>query len=71
MAGYEPSSKASQAVLVNFQDGGSFALFKKAGAGSWQGVLGGLPGICVEQRFFPKAVLAAWSLPTTHPASMC
>jgi hypothetical protein len=71
MAGYEPSSKASQAVQVNFQDGGDFGLFKRVGAGPWQASLGSVPGICVEQRFFPKAVLAAWSLPTTHPAGMC
>ncbi|TVZ05642.1 hypothetical protein EAS64_14145 [Trebonia kvetii] len=71
MASYETSSKASQAVQVNFQDGGDTGLFKRVGAGTWQASLGGMPGICVELRFFPKAVLAAWSLPTTHPASMC
>jgi hypothetical protein len=71
MAGYEPSSKASQDVQVNFQDGGDFGLFKRVGAGPWQASLGGMPGICVELRFFPKPVLAAWSLPITHPAGMC
>lgn len=71
MAGYEPSSKASGAVQVNFQDGGDLGLFKRVGAGQWQASLGGVPVICVELRFFPKAVLTAWALPATHPSGMC
>jgi hypothetical protein len=71
MARYDPSRKAPQAVEVSFQDGGSIGFFKRVGAGPWQASLGGVPVICEELRFFPKAALAAWSLPTTHPASMC
>jgi hypothetical protein len=69
-ASYEVSSKAPQDVQVNFQDGGDTGLFKKVGTGPWQASLGGDPGLCVDLHFFPKAVLAAWSLPTTHPAAM-
>jgi hypothetical protein len=71
-AHFEPSATASQQVQVNFQDGGSFGLFKKVGTGPWQAVIGGEPGVCAELRFFPKAVLAVWLLPTAPPQqNMC
>jgi hypothetical protein len=71
-AHFEPSTTASQEVQVNFQDGGSYGLFKKVGTGSWQVVIGGEPGVCAELRFFPKKVLTAWSQPTTPPEqNMC
>ena len=71
IARYSPSRRASQAVDISFQDGGDMGFFKRAGAGAWQAWLGGVPVTCAELRFFPKAALAAWSLPTTHPSGMC
>jgi hypothetical protein len=41
-----------------------------AAAGAWQGRVGGIPPICGEVAFFPKAVLAAWSMPTSVPAPL-
>jgi len=70
LASFEPSSAASQSVLVGFQDGGSMGMFRKTGAGSWQVELGGIPAWCAESQFFPLPVLAAWSMPTTKPAGL-
>lgn len=61
-ADFAPSSTASFKVLVGFQDGASIGLFTRIGNGSWQVQLGGEPVVCAEVRFFPQAVLTAWSL---------
>jgi hypothetical protein len=63
LARFDPSSAASLDVQVGFQDGGGTAMYQKAGAGPWQ--MGGVPGFpefCGEVKFFPAAVLAAWSI---------
>ncbi|MGH3296932.1 MAG: hypothetical protein ACRDP7_34575 [Trebonia sp.] len=65
MASYEPASTDSQTVIVSFQDGGQQGFFKKVGSGPWQAALGGAPVTCYEVRFFPLAVLNAWSVPTS------
>ena len=71
-AKYEPASTDSLTVQVGFQDGGGDGFFKKAGSGPWQVTIGGEPVTCGALRFFPQAVLLAWSLPTSAtPASMC
>jgi hypothetical protein len=67
LASFVPSAAAPQNVLVGFQDGGATGLFTKAGRGTWQVRQGGVPGICAELKFFPPAVLTAWSLPTAPP----
>ncbi len=71
MANFDPSSTAPMDVVVDFQDGGSTGLFQKAGAGPWQVQLGSVPPICAELRFFPSAILAAWSMPTAAPTGVC
>lgn len=68
MAQFVPSKTAPANVAVNFQDGGSSGLFTKIGSGPWQVRGGGIPFFCIEGQFFPKAVLAAWALPTAPPA---
>jgi len=68
MSTYTPASGVPLNVQVSFQDGGATGLFKKTSSGTWQATTGGLPNICAELKFFPKAVLAAWSLPTTPDA---
>jgi len=70
MARFDVSATAVQKYPAGFQDGGDIGEFKKVGTGGWQGVLGGIPVYCGEAAFFPKAVLAAWSLPTSPPAGM-
>jgi hypothetical protein len=70
-AGFAPSSTASAKVLVSFQDGASIGLFTRTGNGSWQVQLAGAPPVCTEARFFPRAVLLAWSLPTETAALGC
>jgi hypothetical protein len=70
-ADFAPSSTASAKVLVGFQDGASLGLFTRIGNGSWQAQLGGAPAVCAEARFFPPAVLMAWSLPTDTAAFGC
>jgi hypothetical protein len=67
-ASYNPVPGAPLAVTVSFQDGGETGLFKKVGSGPWQAVPGTDPNYCRRLRFFPRAVLAAWSMPTTIPA---
>lgn len=64
LANFAPSPTASPKVLVGFQDGLSWGFFSKAGSGPWQAQVGGEPVACLEVRFFPRAVLTAWSLPT-------
>jgi hypothetical protein len=72
MANYEPTTTDPLSVMVGFQDGGSLGYYKKAGSGPWQVSLGGAPAICSELRFFPQAVLEAWSQPTSPPpAAAC
>jgi hypothetical protein len=70
MADFMPAQTAPQNVLVNFQDGGSTGLFTKIGSGPWQVRQGGIPAVCVETRFFPRAVLAAWAISTNRPPGL-
>jgi hypothetical protein len=70
MADFIPAQKAPQNVLVNFQDGGSTGLFTKTGSGPWHVRQGGIPAVCVETQFFPKAVLAAWEISTNRPPGL-
>lgn len=67
LADFAPSSTASLNVQVGFQDGGSYGMYRKAGAGSWQVQQPGFPPICGEAKFFPQAVLMAWSISTSLP----
>jgi hypothetical protein len=67
LAHFEPSSTASLNVQVSFQDGGNFGMFRRTGAGSWQVGIAGEPPVCGELKFYPQAVLMAWSLPATAP----
>lgn len=71
LADFEPSSTASLDVQVGFQDGGGTAMYQRAGAGPWQ--IGGNPGFpefCGEVKFFPAAVLTAWSI-SAPPGFTC
>jgi hypothetical protein len=70
MATFEESATALKNDPAGFQDGGNVGLFWRVGTGAWHGGLGGIPLTCAELRFFPKGVLAAWSLPTSPPAGM-
>jgi hypothetical protein len=70
-ANFLPSSTASPKVLVGFQDGASIGFFTRIGNGSWQVQLGGAPVVCTEVRFFPRAVLIAWSLPADTAGFGC
>jgi len=67
LADFAPSSTASLNVQVGFQDGGSYGMYRKAGAGSWQVEQPGFPPICGEAKFFPQAVLMAWSISMSLP----
>ncbi len=67
MASYDFVPGVPLAVVVSFQDGGETGLFKKTGTGPWQAELGSAPSYCNQLRFFPRPVLAAWSLPTAIP----
>jgi hypothetical protein len=70
-ADFAPSSTASVKVLVGFQDGASIGFFTRIGNGSWQVQSGGAPVVCTEVRFFPQAVLIAWSLPADTAGFGC
>jgi len=70
MATYNPASTDPLNVTVAFQDGGNIGFFKQVGGGAWQVQLGGEPPICHELAFYPRAVLAAWALPTTSAAPL-
>ena len=70
-ANYGPTSGDPAQVTYEFQDGGQIGYFKKVGNGSWQVENGGQPAICGALKFFPTAVLAAWSQATTAPAGVC
>lgn len=70
-ADFAPSSTASVKVLVGFQDGASIGFFTRIGNGSWQVQPGGAPVFCTEVRFFPQAVLIAWSLPADTAGLGC
>jgi len=70
-ANFLPSRTASFTVLAGFQDGASIGLFTRVGNGSWQVQLGGEPVVCAEIRFFPPAVLMAWSLRTDTAGFGC
>jgi len=67
VAQFKSSRTAPVSVLVGFQDGGNFGLFRKAGAAPWQVQIKTSPPACTEPQFFPRAVLMAWSLPTSTP----
>ena len=70
-ADFLPSSTAPVKVLVGFQDGASIGFFTRTGDGSWQVQSGGAPVVCTEVRFFPQAVLIAWSLPADTAGLGC
>jgi hypothetical protein len=70
MGSFGLSATAVQKQPAGCDDGGCTGIFKKVGTGGWQGRVGGIPPICGEVAFFPKAVLATWSLPTSVPAPM-
>jgi len=63
LANFALSGTASPRVLVGFQDGVSWGFFTKVGSGPWKARIGGEPVACLEVRFFPQVVLAAWSVP--------
>jgi hypothetical protein len=67
---FVPSKTAPLNVLANFQDGGSEGLYTKIGSGPWQIHHSFFPEVCADEEFFPKAVLAAWALPTSIPAGL-
>jgi hypothetical protein len=69
MATFEATATAPMNVTVNFQDGGDIGFFTKVGSGTWKVQLGGEPAECTELRFYPQAVLTAWSLPTSPPTT--
>jgi hypothetical protein len=69
-AGFRLATRVPLSVQVGFQDGASTGFFKKAGSGAWQVTVAHQPVNCDELRFFPKAVLAAWSLPAS-PGPSC
>jgi hypothetical protein len=69
LATFEPSATATKSAPADFQDGSNVGEFKKVGDGSWQAGIGGEPVGCGELRFFPKAVLAAWSI--SPPLAPC
>src|SRR5262249_15254358 len=69
LASFTPSSTASMNVQVGFQDGGSYGMYRKTGSGSWQVEQPGFPEICGEVKFFPPAVLTAWSISSSLPAA--
>jgi hypothetical protein len=54
----------SLSALEAFQNGGDVVMYRKAGAGQWQVQAGASSLTCLAPRFFPAAVLTAWSLPT-------
>jgi hypothetical protein len=70
MADFVPAKADPQNVLVNFQDGGSSGLFTKVGSGPWHVQEGSIPALCGESQFFPKSVLAAWSISTNRPPGL-
>jgi hypothetical protein len=63
-ADFTPVKGLSPSALEAFEGGGTIGMFRKAGAGSWQMQTGASSLGCLAPRFFPKAVLIAWSLPT-------
>jgi hypothetical protein len=69
-ADFRLATRVPLSVQVSYQDGGSTAFFKKTASGAWQVTVAHQPVNCGELRFFPKAVLAAWSLPPS-PAPAC
>jgi hypothetical protein len=71
LANFVPSGTAPLRVTVGFQDGASWGFFTKVGSGPWQTQEGGEPVVCLEVRFFPRAVLTAWSLPTDTASFGC
>jgi hypothetical protein len=65
---FRASSGAPMNVLVEFQDGGNFGLFRTVGTGPWQVQTENYPPARSEPQFFPQAVLMVWGLPTSTPA---
>jgi hypothetical protein len=66
-ANFLPSGTASSKVLVAFQDGALIGLFTRI----WHVQLGGEPVVCTQVKFFPPAVLVAWSVPTDTAGFGC
>jgi hypothetical protein len=64
-ANFAPVKGLPLSAVEAFEGSGDIGMFRKVGTGSWQmqTVASGLE--CLAPRFFPKAVLIAWSLPTT------
>jgi hypothetical protein len=62
-ADFRLATRVPLSVQVSYQDGGSTGFFKKTRSGAWQVTVAHAPVPCSELKFFPKAVLAAWSLP--------
>jgi hypothetical protein len=71
VASFEPSKTAPLAVQVAFQDGAATGMFAKFGSGGWQAHVAHEPVVCEEVRFFPRQVLAVWSLPISAAAAVC
>lgn len=69
-ADFRLATRVPLAVQVGFQDGASTGFFKKSGSGAWQVTVAHQPVNCDELKFFPKAVLAVWSLPAS-PGPAC
>jgi hypothetical protein len=69
LARVEPTAAMSDQTA--YMDGTSEGMFKEVGTGPWQVTIPINPDVCQEEQFFPAAVLAAWSLPTTGPAGVC
>jgi hypothetical protein len=70
LASFELSATSIRNIPAGCEDGGCIGMFKQVATGAWQGGLGGIPAVCQEVRFFPKAVLEAWSLPASVPAPL-
>jgi hypothetical protein len=60
---------SSPAPYVASQDGVSWGFFTKVGSGPWKAQIGGEPVACLEVRFFPRAVVTAWSFRQTQRSS--
>ncbi len=69
LATFEPTTALSDQTA--YMDGTSVGMFKAVGTGPWQATIPINPDVCQEIKFFPAAVLAAWSLPTVPPADVC
>ena len=62
LAHFTPTQGDPLSVQYGFQDGGDIGMFTKIGSGPWSVQSGGMPAVCIESRFFPKAVLTSWEI---------